>query len=118
MDFCGETIKPGYWITVNENPTDNYIKFDFNLKGSSGDLGASVIADYLTHRELNILEVERKDYFETKTKMKDEIEKLEKDKKKEYALKDAIAKRQELDSNYIPIDFDAYSIEDLKTVLN
>lgn len=73
LDFCGDTIKPGYWITVNENPTDNYIKFDLNLKGSSGDLGASVIADYLTHRELNILEEERKDYFESRNKLKDEI---------------------------------------------
>jgi hypothetical protein len=43
---------------------ENYIKFGFTIKGSSGDLGASIIADYLTHRELSILENERKDYFD------------------------------------------------------
>ena len=64
IDFCGDNLKPGYWITVNQDPTENYIKFDFKIKGSSGDLGATIIADYLTHRELNILESERRDYFE------------------------------------------------------
>jgi ribosomal protein S6E (S10) len=64
MDFCGENLKTGYWISVNEDPTENYIKFGFKIKGGSGDLGASIIADYLTHRELQILETERKDYFE------------------------------------------------------
>ena len=63
VDFCGENLKTGYWISVNEDPTDNYVKFDFTFKGSSGELGASVIGDYLTHRELNILETERQDYF-------------------------------------------------------
>ena len=62
VDFCGDSIKPGYWISVNSDPKDNYIKFDFKLKGSSGDLGASVIADYLEHRELNILEEEMKNH--------------------------------------------------------
>jgi hypothetical protein len=70
IDFCGENLRPGYWITVNEDPVENYIKFGFNIKGSSGDLGASIIADYLTHRELSILENERKDYFDQKSKLK------------------------------------------------
>jgi hypothetical protein len=74
LDFCGESIKPGYWITVNEDPTDNYVKFGFTIKGSSGNLGTSVIGDYLTHRELNILEEERKHYFEQKTQIKADLE--------------------------------------------
>jgi len=49
---------------VTESKSDNYIKFGFKVKGSSGNLGTSVIADYLTHRELNILETERTDYFD------------------------------------------------------
>jgi hypothetical protein len=57
-------LKPGWWITVNEDASENYIKFDFTLKGGSGNLGAYIIGDYLTHRELNILEMERADYFE------------------------------------------------------
>ena len=63
MDFCGDNIKPGYWVAVNESHTDNYIKFGFRVKGQSGELKTSVIADYLTHRELTILEAERQDYF-------------------------------------------------------
>ena len=64
IDFCGEQVKPGYMISVNQSETDNYIKFGFKVKGTSGELKASVIADYLTHRELSILETERQDYFD------------------------------------------------------
>ena len=64
LDYCGTDLKPGYWVSVNEDPTENYVKFEFKIKGSSGDLNASVIADHLTHRELLILEQERQDYFE------------------------------------------------------
>ena len=70
IDFCGDNLYPGYWISVNEDPVENYIKFGFTIKGSSGDLGTSIIADYLTHRELSILESERKDYFDQKSKLK------------------------------------------------
>ena len=62
IDFCGENIKPGYWITINEDPVDNYIKFGFTIRGQSGSLGTSVIGDFLTHRELSILEDERQYY--------------------------------------------------------
>jgi hypothetical protein len=75
LDFCGENIKPGYWITVNEDPADNYIKFGFTIKGQSGDLGASVIGDYLTHRELSILEQERVHYFDQRLEIKSDLEK-------------------------------------------
>ena len=75
MDFCGDNLKPGYYIKVNSDPTENYIKFEYTIKGSSGDLGVSVIADYLTHRELKILENERVDYFSQKNQLN-----LDKDK--------------------------------------
>jgi hypothetical protein len=80
MDFCGENVKAGYWIAVNESKTDNYIKFGFRVKGSSGELKSSVIADFLTHRELSILETERQDYFEKKVKLTSELEQLSKKK--------------------------------------
>ena len=70
IDFCGDNLYPGYWISVNEDPVENYIKFGFTIKGSSGQLGGSIIADYLTHRELSILENERKDYLDQKSKLK------------------------------------------------
>jgi hypothetical protein len=86
LDFCGENIKAGYWITVNEDPTDNYIKFGFTIKGQSGDLGASVIGDYLTHRELNILEQERVHYFDEREKIKSELTKYTRNKEKSEEL--------------------------------
>lgn len=63
IDYCGYDLKPGWKININEDPTQNYVKFEFDIKGSSGYLGTSVIADYLTHRELQILENERVDYM-------------------------------------------------------
>ena len=78
IDFCGDNLRPGYWVSVNESPSDNYIKFGFTVKGSSGDLGTSVIADYLTHRELTILETERTDYFDQKLKITNDIDAMKK----------------------------------------
>ena len=72
VDYCGEDLRVGYWISVNQDATDNYIKFNFTIKGSSGDLNTSVIADYLTHRELKILEDERKDYFSQRKKLNED----------------------------------------------
>ena len=76
-DFCGENLRAGYWIKVNEDPSENYVKFEFKLKGASGDLGASIIGDYLTHRELQILEAERTDYFSQKKEIKEKLAKME-----------------------------------------
>ena len=112
-DFCGDNLRPGYWITVNSDPIENYMKFNFTIKGNSGDLGTTIIADFLTHRELKILEEERKDYFEQKTKLREEMK-----TKKGAKFDELQAKRKEMDSSYVPIDFDSYSIEDQQLVLN
>ena len=77
LDFCGENIKPGYWVTINEDANQNHIKFEFTLKGSSGNLGTSIIGDYLTHNELTLCELERQDFFQQKKQFKDKISKLE-----------------------------------------
>lgn len=99
---------------MNQDPTENYIKFGFSIKGSSGDLNTSVIADYLTHRELTILESERCDYFEQRKSIQKQLTDrwIAKDKKTELETKQA-----DLDSNYVPIDFDSYTIEDAVTDL-
>ena len=75
-------MKPGWWISVNQSDTDNYIKFGFKIKGTSGELKASVIADYLTHRELSILETERADYFQQRQEITAKIDQLSADKSK------------------------------------
>lgn len=118
LDFCGETIKPGYWISVNEDKVDKYVKFDFKIKGSSGNLGAIVIGDSMSHRDLNILEAERQDYFKQKGEMKEKLQKIEKDEKKKAEVDELKRAKKELDAAYIPIDFDAYTIEDSSLVLN
>lgn len=118
LDFCGESIKPGYWISVNEDKVDKYIKFDFKIKGASGNLGAIVIGDSMTHRDLNILEAERQDYFTQKADIKQKIQNIEKDEKKKAEVDELKKARKELDAAYIPIDFDAYSIEDKSLILN
>jgi hypothetical protein len=55
-------LKPGWIIRKKEMANENWVKYDMNVKGMSGKLKTTVIGDYLTHRELNILEDERKMY--------------------------------------------------------
>ena len=106
-------MKVGYWISVNQDATDNYIKFNFTIKGTSGDLNTSVIADYLTHRELSILEEERKDYFKQRKALNENTDKNSGGYFGSNSKKDENeAVKKELDANYVPIDFDAYSIHD------
>lgn len=113
IDYCGEDLKVGYWISVNQDATDNYIKFNFTIKGTSGDLNTSVIADYLTHRELSILEEERKDYFKQRKALNENADKNSGGYFGSSSKKDENdAVKKELDANYVPIDFDAYSIHD------
>lgn len=72
------------------------------MKGQSGKLQTTLIGDYMTHSELSELEQERKEHFEQLKEKKD---------------KDAKA---EISQDYVPIDFDAYTIRDkvTKTAVN
>lgn len=72
----------------------------------------------MTHRELSILEAERHDYFKQRGEIKDGMELLQKKNDAQAAIDELKGKRKELDANYIPIDFDAYSIEDKNLILN
>jgi len=76
LDFCGDEVGPGWWISENKDSTDNYVKYDFKIKGGSGELGATVISDYLTHRELLILEQERQEYFKQRNELTEKAGKL------------------------------------------
>lgn len=68
IDFCGEEVRPGWIISkkVGGGADENWVKFDFNVKGLSGKLKTTVIGDYLNHAELLILEQERQEYFKQK----------------------------------------------------
>lgn len=82
VDFCGDEIQPGWLISKKEQHGDNWVKFDLAIKGASGKLNTTVIGDYLEHQELEILEKDRQRYF----------------------------KEGKKDEEYIPTDFDAYSL--------
>ncbi len=80
------------------------MKYDLNVKGLSGKLKTTVIGDYLKHGELLILENERKEY---------QLKKAVFDKQPTTQVKEEQKKAAE---EYIPVDFDAYSIPDKATL--
>lgn len=88
-DFCGDDIQPGWLITRDQRPNENWVKYELKIKGASGTLKTKVIGDHLTHTDLTELEKERELYYS-------------KDKKKD----------EKVDVDYVPVDFDAYSIPD------
>ena len=59
-DFCGENIKPGWMISREKKPGENWVKYSLNVQGASGKLKTVLIGDYLTHLDLVELEAERK----------------------------------------------------------
>ena len=76
-----------------------------NVKGLSGKLKTTVIGDYLQQSELQILEKERSEYYHQKAIL--EAEALKNTKKEETQ-----AQKKQAAEEYIPVDFDAYSIPD------
>ena len=58
-DFCGDNIKPGWMVSKEKKPGENWVKYSLNVQGTSGKLKTVLIGDYLTHLDLNELEMER-----------------------------------------------------------
>jgi hypothetical protein len=58
-DFCGDSIKPGWLISRDKRPGENWVKYELTVKGASGKLKTKVIGDYLTLLDLNELDLER-----------------------------------------------------------
>lgn len=106
IDFCGEEVRPGWIITKKVAPNnENWVKYDMNVKGLSGKLNTTVIGDYLQQSELEILEKERSEYYYQKAIL--DAEALKNTKKEETQ-----AQKKQAAEEYIPVDFDAYSIPD------
>ena len=59
LDFCGETIKPGWLITREIAPGENWVKYSLTVSGSSGKLSTTLIGDYMEHGQLLDLEQDR-----------------------------------------------------------
>ena len=51
-DFCGENINPGWMISREKKPGENWIKYTLSVKGQSGKLKTTLIGDYLSHADL------------------------------------------------------------------
>jgi len=68
-DFCGDKITPGWMVTREKRPGENWVKYELTVKGASGKLKTVLIADYLTHMDLSELEQERGDYFKKQEKL-------------------------------------------------
>lgn len=108
-DFCGEQIEAGWMITREKRPGENWIKYDLHVRGTAGKLKVKVIGDYLTHQDLYELEDERKTHRDKLMQAKEELSQLEKEKK---STEDADKKITQIEADYVPVDFDAYSIID------
>ena len=94
-------------ITREKSPGENWVKYDLQVKGASGKLKIKLIGDYLTHEDLSVFDNERSDYLQ---KVEEREKAIEKQKNAKKGSKEAEAKIEPLDIDYIPIDFDAYSI--------
>ena len=93
-DFCGDNIAPGYFITRDKRPGENWVKFEFKIKGGSGTLQAKVIGDNITHLDLTELAQEKKEFNAKMATIKDPES----------------PEAKKLKTDYVPVDFDAYSI--------
>ena len=104
VDFCGEDLKPGFFINKKERKDENWVKFDLKVTGLSGKLKTTVIGDYLNHEELIILENERQIFDEKKALLIKNQPKLKPEELK--------VQKEEIET-YVPVDLEAYNIPDL-----
>ena len=66
MDFCGEEVKPGWYVKKKYDEKEGTISYNFNIGGGSGKLKTTIIADYATHGSLKIFDQELKEHFSKK----------------------------------------------------
>lgn len=131
-DFCGDNLTPGWLISREKKPGENWVKYSFTLKGPSGSVKTTLIGDFLTHQDLTELEQERVDYFkkvELKKNQDQQNETKKPDAKKSSSgsfwggkkaeeapvaakAAEVEAEKVVIDADYVPIDFDSYSIGD------
>lgn len=92
-DFCGADIQPGWLISRDRRAGENWVKYEFKIKGGSGKLKAICVGDYLTHLDLNEFEAEKIEYF-----------------KKSAVIDKNSDEGKKASADYVPVDFDAYTI--------
>ncbi len=52
LNFCGDNPSPGMYVKKRERLQDNWVSFDFKMKGTLGTLKCSLVGDYHAHAEL------------------------------------------------------------------
>jgi len=50
-------------ITRQKHAAENWVKYEFKIKGTSGNLQSVVIGDYLFHEDLVDLQQEKEEYL-------------------------------------------------------
>ena len=80
-------------ITRQKHAAENWVKYEFKIKGSSGNLQSVVIGDYLHHQDLLELQEEKKEFL---------------NKSANKGLTEE--QTQKLKNDYVPTDFSAYTI--------
>ncbi|CAI2372594.1 unnamed protein product [Moneuplotes crassus] len=91
VDFCGENIKPGYFITTKENKKEGSKTYTFKISGGSGKLKTVITADSAFHGSLKIFNEELEEHHQKKET-----------KEKDYDVED-------FEDNW-PIDLEEYNI--------
>ena len=102
---------------MEQQAAESWVKYKFSIKGSSGTLSCVVIGDYLTHKELKELEVERAEFADEVQHVRDTIERIKAEKKLSDSEKSSQVKKQldkitRMKQEYVPTDFESYSIND------
>ena len=85
------------------------------MSGTSGKLKTTLIGDYLNHQDLTELEEERVTYHQALAEANDvkSLESQKAPKKQEKGKIEAVEKQLiKLKEEYVPIDFNAYTIND------
>ena len=62
VDFCGENIKPGWFIKRKIDKKEGTIVYNFNVTGGSGKLKTTVTADHALHGSLKIFNEELEEH--------------------------------------------------------
>jgi hypothetical protein len=51
-------------ITRQKHAAENWVKYEFKIKGTSGNLQSVVIGDYLHHEDLMDLQAEKQEFLD------------------------------------------------------
>lgn len=66
VDFCGDNIKPGWFIKRKIDAKEGTVVYNFNVTGGSGKLKTTITADHALHGSLKIFNEELEEHNKKK----------------------------------------------------